>query len=140
MGGDKVRRTPQKYSLSRRAGYGHPYTLGRAVCAFNPVSQTGHTLNNRRVHQDLLSLRSIPHKRSRPLLKVALVFRDRLAHYDAPELRYGKNSDCLMTGRFFRSCGLSSWKRLQERVTKKVLSKRKVGCPGLWIAREGLMG
>ena len=140
MGRDRAHRTPRKRSALHHAGYEHPCALGRAVCAFNPASWTGHTLDNQHGHQGCLSLHSTLCKRSRPLLKVALVCMNRIDHCYAPELRYGKNSDCLMSGRFFHSCGLSSWKRLQERVTKKVLSNRKVSCPGLWIESEGLMG
>src|ERR1700761_5618182 len=139
MGGDRAHRTPRKRSALHHAGYEHPCALGCAACASNPASRTGHTLDNQHVHQGRPSLRSTLRKRSRPLLKVALVCMNRIDPCYAPELRYGKNSDRLMTGRFFRSCGLSSWKRLQERVTKKVLLNRKVGCPSLWIEREGLM-
>ena len=140
MGRDRAHRTPQKHSALHHAGYEHPCALGRAACASNPASRTGHTLDNQHVHQGRPSLCSTLCKRSRPLLKVALVCMNRIDHCYAPELRYGKNSNHLMIGRFFCSCGLSSWKRLQERVTKKVLSNRKVGCPGLWIESKGLMG
>jgi hypothetical protein len=49
---------------------------------------------------------------------------------DTPEFRYGKFSDCLTTGIFFRSCGLRSWKRVHDKVTRNVLLDKNVALPG----------
>ena len=59
---------------------------------------------------------------------------------NVPEYWYGKSSVCLTMGMFFWSCGLSSWKRMHDRVTRNVLLKRNVGLPGFWTETEGLMG